>query len=302
MPSSSARPSTPIEWPTWLLVASVYGGWLLAVRSAGMLGPLGAVPLTLAACWFMSLQHELLHGHPTRSRALNRLLGLAPLAVWYPYDLYRDTHLAHHRDDLLTQPGLDPESNYIAPADFERLSPWIRGLWIAQRTVLGRVLLGPAMVIVPTWFDIVRKPWRGDFSQTRTWAQHLALLALLLWALQRWAGIGPLHYMLAVGYPALGLAMLRSFYEHRPAAQAAHRVVVNEAGWFWRLLYLNNNYHAVHHEQPDLPWYRIRARYQADRPGVLQRNDGFLVAGYGALLRRHAFSPVDSPVHPAHPL
>lgn len=298
-----ARRTASIEWPTWLVLLAVYGGWLVAVCHGGTLGPLsGSAALALLACWFMSVQHEMLHGHPTRSRAINRLLGLMPLAVWYPYDLYRHAHLAHHRDELLTQPGIDPESNYIDAADYERLPAWCQPLWRAQRTVIGRVLLGPAMVIVPTWRDIVRKPWRGDFSQTGLWTQHLVLLGALLWALDRYAGIGPLQYLLAVGYPALGLAMLRSFYEHRPAADPAHRVVINEAGWFWRLLYLNNNYHAVHHATPQLPWYRIRTRYLAEREGVLKRNGNFLVPGYFVLLRRYAVEPIDSPVHPpTHP-
>jgi fatty acid desaturase len=297
--SSPPRVRPAIEAPTWLLVAAVHASWLAAVYFAEALGPLCAnAALTLAACWFMSLQHELLHGHPTRSPAFNRLLGLMPLAVWYPYDLYRRTHLAHHRDELLTQPGIDPESNYIAAADYARLPAWQRPLWIAQRTVLGRVLVGPAMVIIPTWLDIVRKPWRGDFSQTRLWLQHGLLLGALLWALDRHAGIAPLRYLLGVGYPALGLAMLRSFYEHRPATLPAHRVVVNEAGWFLRLLYLNNNYHAVHHELPGLPWYRIRRHYLAEREAVLSRNGGFVVRGYAALLMRHALRPIDSPIHP----
>ena len=154
------------------------------------------------------------------------------------------------------------------------------------------------MMIGPLWLDIVRKPWRRDFSDTGIWAQHLVLLGGLLWLLDRHAGIGPLQYLLGVGYPALGFAMLRSFYEHRPAEVPAHRVVINEAGWFWRLLYLNNNYHAVHHEAPELPWYRIRARYLAERGAVLRRNGGFLVVGYASLLRRHAFRTVDSPIHP----
>ncbi len=292
-----------MEWPTWLLIVAVYAGWCLAARASsiaetGLVIVASNVALALAACWFMSLQHELLHGHPTRSRAINRLLGLAPLAVWYPYDLYREGHLAHHRDELLTQPGIDPESNYIEAADYDRLPRWRRPLWRAQRTVLGRLLIGPAMVIVPTWLDIIRKPMRGDWSHTRSWVQHLLLLDALLWALDRYAGIGPLRYLALVGYPALGLAMLRSFYEHRPAADPAHRVVVVEAGWFWRLLYLDNNFHAVHHEAPGLPWYRIAARYRADRAGVLHRNGGFLVSGYGALVRRYAWRTVDSPVHP----
>jgi len=288
-----------VEWPTCLLIAVVYGAWFAAVMQAQRLGGfVSNAMLIVLGCWFMSLQHELLHGHPTRHRSLNRLLGLAPLAVWYPYDLYRAGHLAHHRDELLTEPGIDPESNYIAAADFARLHPALRPFWMAQRTVLGRVLLGPAMVILPTWLDIVRRPLRGDWHQTPAWALHLSLLAALLWALDRYAGIGPLRYMLAIAYPALGLAMLRSFFEHRPAALPAHRVVINEAAPFWRLLYLNNNYHSVHHELPSLPWYRIRARYLAEREAVLARNGGFLVAGYGALLWRYALTPIDSPVHP----
>lgn len=282
-----------------LLIFAVYGGWLAAAASARGLGaPAADLLLIVMACWSMSLQHELLHGHPTRSRALNRLAGLAPLAVWYPYDLYRASHLAHHRDESLTQPGIDPESNYIDAIDYARLPAVLRPLWFAQRTVLGRVLIGPAMVIVPTWLDIVRKPMRGDWSQTVAWAQHLGLLALLLWALDHYAGIGPLRYMLAIGYPALGLAMLRSFYEHRPATDPAHRVVINEAGPFWRLLYLNNNYHAVHHAFPQLPWYLIRRHYLAAQGHFRERNGGFVVKGYLGLLRHWALRPIDSPIHP----
>ncbi len=296
---TAGRAVAKLEWPTWVVIVAAYSAWVLAVAQAQALGPIaGSAAMALVACWHISVQHELLHGHPTRSRVLNRLLGLAPLAVWYPYDLYRETHLAHHRDEGLTQPGVDPESNYVGVDRYARMPCWQRSLWVAQRTVVGRMLLGPAMVIVPTWLDIVRRPLRGDWTQTRMWAQHLLLLSALLCAVDRLAGVGPLQYLFAVGYPALGLAMLRSFHEHRPASDPAHRVVVNEAGWFLRLLYLNNNYHAVHHESPGLPWYRIRGRYLLDREGVLRRNGGFLVAGYGALFRRHAVRPIDSPVHP----
>lgn len=271
----------------------------MAVALWSALGPwIGNAVVMLATCWFMSMQHELLHGHPTRSKRINRMLGLAPLAVWYPYDIYRDSHLSHHRDEFLTHPGIDPESNYIESAVFQRLPRWLKACWILQRTVLGRVLLGPALVVVPTWLDIVRKPLQGDFSEVRSWAEHLTLLAVLLWGLQHFAGINPWQYVMACAYPALGLALLRSFYEHRPATEPAHRIVINEASWPWRLLYLNNNYHSVHHERPSLPWYRLRRAYLADRKGYLSRNGEFLVPGYGHLILRHAFTPIDSPVVP----
>ena len=303
MPDVSRTPPTPApvrqQWRTWLLVPTVYAAWLLAVFWYARLGQAsGSILLILATCWFTSLQHELIHGHPSRSRRVNRLMGLAPLAVWYPYELYRSSHLAHHRDELLTEPGIDPESNYIDDAAWQRLGRVFRPMWIAQRTVLGRFLLGPGMVIVPTWLDIVRRPLRGDFSQSRSWAVHGVLMCTMLFALDRLAGIAPLRYLLGVGYPALGLAMLRSFYEHRPALAAPHRVVINEAGLFWRILYLNNNYHAVHHERPDLPWYLVRRFYLANRAEVLRRNGSFVIPGYVSLMRRYAMTTVDSPIHP----
>ena len=94
------------------------------------------------------------------------LAGAGAVGRVDPYDLYRRSHLAHHRDEALTQPGLDPESNYIDALDYERLPRWCRPWWFAQRTVVGRLLLGPAMMIGPLWLDIVRKPWRRDFSDT----------------------------------------------------------------------------------------------------------------------------------------
>lgn len=287
------------QWPTWLLIPTVYAAWLLAVAAHGALGPVvGSILLVLATCWFTSLQHELIHGHPSKSRRVNRLMGLAPLAVWYPFELYRRSHLAHHRDELLTEPGIDPESNYIDAAAWQRLGRVFRPMWIARRTVLGRFLLGPVMVIVPAWLDMVRRPLRGDFSQSRSWSVHLVLMGAMLFALDRYAGIGPLRYLLTIGYPALGLAMLRSFHEHRPALHAPHRVVINEAGLFWRILYLNNNYHAVHHERPDLPWHLVRRFYLQNRAEVLRRNGGFMIPGYVSLMKRYAMTTVDSPVHP----
>jgi len=287
------------EWRTWLLVPTVYSTWLLAVVSCHALGPIiGSILLILATCWFTSLQHELIHGRPCKSRRVNALMGLAPIAIWYPYELYRRSHLAHHRDELLTEPGIDPESNYIDEAAWLRLNPLVRPMWVAQRTLLGRFLLGPAMVIAPTWLDIVRRPLRRDFSQSRSWAWHLASTCAMLLVLDRCAGIGPIRYLLTICYPALGIAMLRSFYEHRPAVEVAHRVVINEAGLFWRILYLNNNYHAVHHERPDLPWYLLRRFYLAHRVEVLRRNGGFVIPGYLPLMRRFAVTPVDSPIHP----
>ena len=105
----------------------------------------------------------------------------------------------------------------------------------------------------------------------------------------------PVWVYLLTAYFALGLACMRSLYEHRPAARPAHRIVVNEAGWFWRLLYLNNNYHAVHHALPSLAWYAIPAAYEAERERFIHETGGFLIPGYNRFFLRHLMTPVDAP-------
>jgi fatty acid desaturase len=171
-------------------------------------------------------------------------------------------------------------------------------LWLykSQRTVLGRWLVGPAIVNVSLWTRSARAVLAGDLGALKVWAVHLPLVALLLWALERYTALSAWHYCFGIAYPALGLAMLRSLYEHRPGALPAHRTVINEASAPWRLLYLNNNYHVVHHAYPELPWYRIEALYAAEREAFLASNGGFVLPGYLHLVRNFAWKPVDNPV------
>jgi len=129
------------------------------------------------------------------------------------------------------------------------------------------------------------------------WAIHLALLAVLF-AWMAHQGFSPLLFTLAVSYPALMLTKVRSFYEHRAAADPLARSVNNEAGWAWRLLFLNLNYHAVHHDLPGLPWYGLRRVYLLWRDDYHQRNRGFRAAGYGEWIRNFTTTPVNVNAHP----
>ena len=223
---------------------------------------------------------------------------LFPISPWFPYDIYKHDHLVHHHDPDLTLPEVDTESNYLTAEHYAQLGPLGRMFHKCLRTVVGRSLLGTLVAVTEVWMGGLVALLKGNFKYLHTWLTHFALLGVLLWWVQREAGISPTTWILAIAYPALMLAMLRSFYEHRPAPLPAHRVVINEAAWPLRLLYLNNNYHCVHHDHPMLPWYRIAPAYWADRAGYLERNGQFLIPGYTYLLRRFGFKPVDTPLHP----
>lgn len=296
-----ASPMARTEWPTWLLIPAVYGMWFATLYWSQTLGLMATTLLLLISCtWYMSLQHELVHGHPTRHRGLNKLLGFAPLAVWFPYTLYLESHLRHHNDAHLTVPGVDPETHYVSDEVWQRSGWFMRSLFVHRKRFWGRFVFGPAMAIGSVVHEAVTQVRDGNYKYLPMWALHIAMLIGMLTAIQAWTNMAAWYYLLLVAYPALSLAMVRSYYEHRAAQDCKHRIAINEASLPMRLLYLNNNYHLVHHDMPSLPWYLLAQVYQADRDAYIARCGGFWLGGYLALARRFGLTPVDAPVHPLH--
>jgi fatty acid desaturase len=285
------------QWPTWVLIVAIYGGWFGVATHARELGlPLSAGLLAVFGTWYMSLQHELLHGHPTRWPFVNALLGFAPLAVWFPFHIYRDSHRQHHDDSHLTHPGRDPESYFVSQQVWLHAGPAIRTLLAFRNTFVGRLLVGPAFAIAATDAQALAKIKRGDWRDVPAWLAHVTALAALTVWLQQVCAIPAWVFIVGVGYGALSLASVRSFHEHRVAQDHAHRTVINEAGWCWRLLFLNNNYHLVHHDLPHVPWFALREVYETSRQQYVERSGGFLVKGYSEWFRRYGLTAVAHPV------
>ena len=154
-----------VEWPTVALAFGIYGLWLLTTffyrdLPWWVLTPLGAWIIA----WQLNLQHETIHGHPTRNRRVNEMIGRWPLSLWLPYPIYRSTHLAHHRDENLTDPLDGPESYYWADGQWRALGPLGRALVAAQSTLLGRMILGPAWTISRFVRGLARDVWRDRKS------------------------------------------------------------------------------------------------------------------------------------------
>ncbi|ABE34945.1 fatty acid desaturase family protein [Paraburkholderia xenovorans LB400] len=286
------------QWPTWALIAAIYGGWFSVATHARDLGlPVTTLLLALLGTWYMSLQHELLHGHPTRSPLVNALLGFAPLAVCFPYGIYRDSHLQHHDDPHLTHPERDPESYFVGRFAWQRAGWAIRALLTFRNTFVGRLLVGPAFAIAATGVAALRRIKGGDWRDVPVWLAHFAALAALTAWLQHVCAIPAWVFIVGAGYGSLSVGSVRSFQEHRAAQAHEHRTVINEAAWFWRLLFLNNNYHLVHHDLPHVPWFALRRVYEASREQYVARSGGFLVRGYSEWLRLYALAAVAHPVY-----
>lgn len=300
--STAARRRTnrrDIEIPTLALTAVIYGSWLALTWSWT------ALPLWLslpAAAWLLawhnSLQHEAVHGHPTGRPALDALIAGVPLGLWLPFPIYRATHLAHHGTPFLTDPFDDPESYYVDGEVWRRMSRARRWVLGAMQTAAGRMILGPPVVVLRFLASEAGLVARGDLARIRIWAVHaVASAAVLAWVVGA-CGIPVWLYLVGLVYPGLGLTLLRSFIEHRPAGEQVARSALVEAGPVMSLLYLNNNLHALHHAAPQIAWYQLPSVYRETRAALLRRNGGFRYAGYLEVLCRFAFRAKDSPVAP----
>jgi fatty acid desaturase len=288
------------EWPTWLLLVGFYSAWVTVVLAKDALGEVFTVVLLipLVVLW-MSIQHELIHGHPTRWPSVNKALGYLPFAVWYPYEIYKDTHLAHHNDEVLTVPGQDPESRYVT-SDFWKQSPaYMRALLWINKTVGGRLMMGAPLALLILVATELRSLFRSGPSNIKMWSGHLFSVVALLVFVEHFSAISAAQYVFLVSIPALSVAMIRSFYEHRPSERPEHRTVITESSGPLSWLFLNLNLHLVHHDLPGLPWFYLPRVYKARREQWITRNNGFYFQGYSELVRQHLAEPVDCPVHPA---
>ncbi len=285
------------EWPTLLLLAGCYALWLLVTVAHASMGHWLAVPiLALVLVLHSSLQHEALHDHPSRHAGLNELLVLPAVGLWLPYRRFRDLHLKHHRVPTLTDPHDDPESFYLPLTRWRLLGPWMYAVLTFNNTLFGRMLLGPALGVTGFLATEVRRLMAGDHRIWPAWALHLAgLVPVLAWL--HWTAFPLLPYAVAA-YAAFSVLMIRTYLEHQAADHVEARTVIIERGGPFALLFLNNNLHAVHHERPSVPWYKMRSIYRAERERLLRREGDYRYYSYWEIMRRYFFHPKEPVLWP----
>lgn len=296
-PCPTAARRREIEWPTLGVLAGVHAAWALILLNGHALPPWAAfLMLGPLLTLHSSLQHEVLHGHPFRSAALNEALVSLPLGLLVPYRRFRDQHLAHHHDPNLTDPYDDPETNYVDPAVWERMPPLLRLVLRGNNTLLGRMALGPFVSMWMLYSGDLAAVRAGDRAVARAYALHIAGAGIVLAAVL--ASSVPVWAYLGACWLCLSILKIRTFLEHRAERLPRERSVVIEDRGPLALLFLNNNFHAVHHARPGLPWYRLPAAYAADQGAILRRNGGYRYASYWPVIRDHLLRAKDPVAHP----
>lgn len=296
MPSrSSLRPL--VEWPTLGMVALCYGGLWAVLAWADSLGTLLSVPLlAVFIALHSSLQHEVLHGHPFRSQALSEGLIFPAVGLFVPYLRFKDLHLKHHHDPDLTDPYDDPESNYMDPVAWARLPRWLRAVYRFNNLLLGRMVLGPGLSLWTLYVEDAAAIMRGEARVRQAYVLHVlglvpVLVIVSLSAVPLWA------YAVAA-YLGFSLLKIRTFLEHRAHEKVPGRTVIIEDRGPLSWLFLNNNFHSVHHCHPGVPWYRLPAIFAERRAQFLERNRSYFYRSYGEVFRQFFLRAKDPVPHP----
>lgn len=290
-----------VEWPTLLMLALTYAVWSAGTMVWDHSALLSIVLTAVAVAQFSSLQHEVLHGHPFENQWINEALVFPALALVVPYVRFKDTHLQHHCDPNLTDPYDDPESNYLDPKVWEARSRFAQKILRLNNTLLGRMVLGPA---VGTWYFV-----KGDLALMRAgdarvrlaWvlnAVGVAMVLVWLWAV----GTMPVLAYVPAVYLGLSLLKIRTFLEHRAHEKFRARTVIIEDRGPLSYLFLNNNFHVVHHCMPNVPWYDLPGLYAAKRAHFQRRNEAYVYRSYGEIFRLYFLRAKDPVPHPVWPV
>ena len=284
------------EWRTLLVVAAVYGLTVLTVVRYEVLTPWLAIPmLAVLGAWHLSMQHEVLHGHPFKNQFLNDALGGIPVTLWIPYLAFKKDHHEHHKSDL-TNPALDNESYYVSQEQWDNAGPIRRAAWTANRTILFRMFVWTIVSTITYVLSVLKRAVRNEKSDRLAVTLHIIGVAFVVYLVSL-SSMPLWQFALGTVYGGRILNAIRPFPEHKYQSGVETRTAMIMAGRFMSLLMLNNNLHVAHHEEPGVPWYRYDNLMQRVNAVERARDAGVLYeGGYAEIFRRFSFTPVDSPV------
>jgi fatty acid desaturase len=179
------------------------------------------------------------------------------------------------------------------------MPPWMQAIRDVNNTLLGRLVLGPAIAITGFWLSEIQLAWAGNRKVRLAWQLHAAGVAIVLVWVIGVCGIGFWTYFFAIAYPGFSLLSVRTFVEHRAEHEYKHRTcVVEDGSGIFGLLFLNNNLHIVHHEMPTVPWYELPKLYREGKDRFLELNGGYTFPSYWAMARRYMLQSKGPVPHP----
>ena len=284
------------EWKTLGVIVAVYGLTVLTVVRYEVLTPWLAIPmLAVLGAWHLSMQHELLHGHPFTNQFINDAIGGIPVTLWMPYFAFKKDHHEHHKSDL-TNPELDNESFYVTQEQWDNAGTIRRAAWTANRTILFRMFVWTIVSAISYVTLVLKRAVRNEQGDRLAVLLHVIGVVVVVYLVSL-SSMPLWQFALGTVYGGRILNAIRPFPEHKYQSGVETKTAMIMAGPFMSLLMLNNNLHIAHHDDPNSPWYRVNELSKRVNAVERAREAGVLYeGGYAEVFRKFSFTPVDSPV------
>ena len=284
------------EWKTLGVIVAVYGLTVLTVVRYDVLTPWLAIPmLAVLGAWHLSMQHEVLHGHPFKSQFINDAIGNIPVTLWMPYFAFKKDHHEHHKSDL-TNPELDNESFYVTQEQWDNAGTIRRAAWTANRTILFRMFVWTIVSTISYVTLVLKRAVRNEQGDRLAVVLHVIGVVAVVYLVSL-SSMPLWQFALGTVYGGRILNAIRPFPEHKYQNGVETKTAMIMAGPFMSLLMLNNNLHIAHHDDPKIPWYRVNELSKRVNAVERAREAGVLYeGGYAEVFRKFSFTPVDSPV------
>ena len=169
------------DWRTLIIATLVYIGWFASVFTHKQL-PWWATfaLLTWFGAWHLSLQHELVHGHPFRNSKLNAALASLSVTMWVPFLSFKRDHISHH-NTTLTHPQLDTESYYAIPEKWQNSGRLLRAIYWANRTLAFRLTVWSVFSAVQYFIADAWRAVRNVGNARAAWFLHIPALVAVIY-------------------------------------------------------------------------------------------------------------------------
>lgn len=276
--------------PSWrkgcLQLFTSFGPFLVACAAMYLLYPVSplltlalALPTGALVIRIFIVQHDCGHNSFFASRWANAFIGrLCSLFTMTPFANWGRQHAQHHANwnNLDRSCGSDIYSGCLTVREYLALSPWRRLLYRLPRHPLVAHILLPPLVFLLLYrvpFDTPRNWVRERWS---VWLTNAALVALFgsLVVLLGWRPVLVVQLSVMIVASILGVwlfSLQHRFETARWTAKGEWDYVdasLRGASWFslpCALHWLTGNigFHHVHHLNPRVPNYRLRAAHDA---------------------------------------
>ena len=214
-------------------------------------------------CFLFAPVHECAHATPFRTRWLNEgAYWLLCLVYLVPPDVFRHSHLAHHRYTQIR--GRDPDMVLPRQATLGDYLWYVSGIPFWRRNFLWLILHAMGRIEPVQVYFLPRQRHRRMFREARvTLAVYAVILAgaaaagewsapLILWLLPRF-----------LGEPCMRWMRIAEHGECAEGPDLRRNTRTTRAPAWLRALFWNMSYHAEHHLVPAVPFHALPALHAA---------------------------------------